>query len=211
MNLPERWMSLRWNGRSASAVGSKLGPIISSYDRPERAYHNLTHLQECLEEFDRVRPLIMNPSAVELALWYHDIVYDTHPRFTGWNEAASAGVAYDHLSDLGLAGDFICKVQHLILVTRHDRLYPDSDRDSQFIADIDLSIFGKSQARVDQYERGIRKEYDWVKDPEVFKQRRREILKMFLARGKIYQTAYFQKLYEEAARANLGRLIAGLS
>lgn len=51
--------------------------LVTRYSESHRAYHTLAHIQHCLDEFEQVRHLIANPDAVELALWYHDAIYDT--------------------------------------------------------------------------------------------------------------------------------------
>jgi predicted metal-dependent HD superfamily phosphohydrolase len=54
--------------------------IERRYSEPHRAYHNRLHIDECLQEFDRMRGEARNPIALELAIWFHDVIYD--PRAT---------------------------------------------------------------------------------------------------------------------------------
>lgn len=205
MNLQQRWVSLPWSVRNRERVKQMFSIFLSCYGLLGRVYHGLRHLEECLQEFDSVKRTARNPFAVELALWYHDVVYDTKPPLSGWNEAASAGLAVDHLSELGFPGDFVYKVAKLVLATRHDKLLVDNDE--QLIADIDIAIFGKPKGWVDEYEAGIWEEYSWAKGTAAGRQKRAEILKGFLDRDSVYYTEIFRLRYEKQARESLKRLL----
>ena len=75
--------------------------------------------------------------------------------------------------------------------------------------DADLAILGKPPGEFERYERGIRKEYGHV-PRDVFEAGRSAVLRELLGRPQIYVTAHFARLYEMAARENLGRSLAGL-
>jgi predicted metal-dependent HD superfamily phosphohydrolase len=181
-------------------IGGSLDPaplyedLARRYGEAARAYHTLQHIVECLQELDRVRPL---PPEVELALWYHDAVYD--PRAHD-NEERSAELAREVARRLGWSD----AVHDLILATKHDAA--PADEGARWVTDIDLSILGQAQPRFDQYERQIRTEYAFVPE-ELFHRKRREILRSLLARPFLYQTAFFRERYEAAARANLDRVL----
>jgi len=74
----QRWQTL-WHRLGGP---SNPEPIFSNlqtrYSEPHRAYHNLEHIRDCLAQFDRARHLAVYPAELELALWLHDIIYDTH-------------------------------------------------------------------------------------------------------------------------------------
>lgn len=109
--------------------------IVRAYMSEGRAYHNLLHIEQCFDEFEQVGFFLRDPDAVEFALWYHDMVYDTSAKD---NEERSARLAVLQASDLGFNGSFTEKVSRLILATKHD-VVPE-DPDAKIMVDIDLSI-----------------------------------------------------------------------
>jgi predicted metal-dependent HD superfamily phosphohydrolase len=174
------------------------------YAEQHRHYHNARHIGECLKEFDSVRELAGQPLAVELAIWFHDAIYDPH---ASDNEERSAGLAGQFLSSAGLGRQFQEPVARLVLATKqHDgSLHPDAP----LLVDVDLSILGQPPERFWQYENQIRAEYEWVPN-EVFATRRAEILEQFLARKRIYSTDNFFRKYEAQARMNLRASVENL-
>ena len=46
----------------------------SAYLTSGRAYHNLGHILDCLQLLDEHRAVATDPVAVELAVWFHDVV-----------------------------------------------------------------------------------------------------------------------------------------
>lgn len=167
------------------------------YREPHRAYHNLDHIGECLSEFEAVRSCACAPNAVELAIWFHDAIYD--PRAQD-NEERSAQLAGDLLEPMGLPDVSIHEVRSLILVTRHTA--PPTTPDASLLTDIDLAILGQPPGRFAAFEQQIRQEYSWV-PPSEFAAGRAMILRGFLDRPTIYSTPTFRQKYEQRARTNL--------
>ena len=100
----------------------------------------------------------------------------------------------------GLSPEVIARLKSLVLVTKHTATPVAPDE--QLLVDIDLSILGASSERFAEYEQQIRDEYSFV-PYDVFIQKRQEILKGFLDRPRIYQTAYCYDLLERNAITNL--------
>ena len=75
-----------------------LGQLTNAYSEPHRHYHTLRHVTECLTEFNSVRHLARQPVAVEMAIWFHDAIYDTHAQD---NEERSAELSSQCLSEAG--------------------------------------------------------------------------------------------------------------
>jgi predicted metal-dependent HD superfamily phosphohydrolase len=171
--------------------------LVSRYSEPHRHYHNLHHIAECLGEFDSARHLAGDPVALELAIWFHDVVYDPHAPD---NEERSAEVAKQHLGQAGGSAALIGSVAAFVLTTKaHES---STHRDASLLIDVDLSILGQQKERFREYEAQIRWEYNWVPE-STFAARRAEILERFLARERVYTTEPFFTKYESRARANL--------
>lgn len=201
-------LELRWNrawGRASLAQGESFHIIQSAYGEPHRTYHNLLHLRECFEALDSVlEPSAVAP-AVELALWYHDLVYN--PRAQD-NEGDSAARASQALRRVGASSDLIGEVCELILATRHHSLVNPSEN-ALLVVDVDLAILGALPERFDEYDLAIRKEYSWV-DSRAFCHRRSGLLEAFLARPQIYFCPALKNRLEAQARANLQRSLRRL-
>ena len=190
-----------WSGIGAAGEGDALfAQLMAAYAEPQRHYHTQQHLGECLSVFDGARALAGHPDEVELALWFHDAIYDVKGH---QNEQRSADWARDALRDAGVSTDAAQRVHDLIMATRHTAV--PSGRDEQLLVDIDLSILGAEGARFDEYEQQIRKEYAYVPG-FLFRRKRREILKGFLDRSAIYSTPHFHDMLEARARDNLRRV-----
>lgn len=163
--------------------------LKARYAEPHRRYHTLEHVEHCLREFDPRQA--REPEAVELAIWFHDAVYDTR---RSDNEERSAELLLSLLPEATRAGE-------LVLATKH---HGASTPDEALLVDVDLAILGQPEERFDLYERQIREEYGWVPE-DVFRAKRAGILQAFLDRPFIYRTELFRAKYEEAARRNLLR------
>lgn len=173
------------------------------YGEPQRHYHTMQHLGECLAWFDQEQALAERPGEVALALWFHDAIYDVHAHD---NEARSADWALQALQAAGASDASADRVHALVMATRHDAV-PEG-RDAELLIDIDLSILGAERARFDEYERQVHAEYGFVPE-EIRLPRRRAILQRFLDRPAIYATPRLHALLEARARENLQRSIAG--
>jgi predicted metal-dependent HD superfamily phosphohydrolase len=202
--VKERWQSLWKQAGIAEPPAGWYEQLMNAYAEPHRHYHTQQHIAECLTEFDEARHLIQQPIAVELALWFHDAVYD--PKAAD-NEEQSALLFKRCAAEIPLPDSLIETGSKLVLATKHHS--PDADCYSMLIVDIDLSIFGKPRERFLEYEQQIRQEYLWVPQA-LFSSKRAEILKRFLARETIYGTDWFRNKYEQQARRNLDESILKL-
>ena len=202
--LAKSW-SRAWRGLGAEGDGIQLrDQIIAAWLEPHRRYHTLRHLGDCLALFDATSQLAEYAAEVEIALWFHDAIYDL--RATD-NEARSAAWASQLLSEAGVPPASCARVHDLIMSTCHAA--EATTADGKLLVDIDLSILGADPERFDEYEVQVRHEYAWVPGL-LFRRKRREILQGFLARQSLYSTPWFQQRFEAAARMNLQRSISRL-
>lgn len=200
MNLERRWTELSSKADLDAEKGWAL--LAHHYGEAGRHWHTLSHIEDCLTVFDSIEIIPDNATNIEFALFFHDIIYDTHQSD---NEERSAEVALSFLSCF----DGKKEIADLILATKHSHTEP-RNNDEKLIVDIDLSILGSSPDRYTEYSRAIRQEYQWVPESDYRKGRTR-LLRLFLDRPKIYNTSFFQHQFESQARNNIASEIACLS
>lgn len=172
--------------------------IISAYNKPERFYHNLDHIHQVLNVITELQDLAEDLPSIQLAAWFHDIIYN--PQLSD-NEQQSANYATMTLEKLQIPQLTIAKVNYLILETVSHQAQL-KDINAQILLDADLSILGTTWTEYNHYRQAIRQEYNWL-DETQFQQGRIRVLKSFLSRNTIYQTLQLQRQRELQARANL--------
>jgi predicted metal-dependent HD superfamily phosphohydrolase len=178
--------------------------VLAAWAEPDRRYHDLDHLRDCLAELDGAPADGADRDRVEAALWFHDAIYD--PRADD-NEALSGEWARRALAELGVPSEVADDVARLVGLTRHAG--PTPDPSGRLLCDIDLAILGRDPEAFDAYDRQIRQEYAWVAAPD-FRAARTGVLAGLLARAPLYQTEHFRRRYETAARTNLARALERL-
>lgn len=200
-----RWQHM-WQQLGVAAPETDLLDVLQArYAEPHRKYHTMQHLDECFINFDQVRVEAVHEAEIELALWFHDAIYELRNHD---NEQRSADWARTELLQAG--GLQVCadRVHALVMATCHNAM-PEA-HDAKLLVDVDLSILGAPTARFDEYETQVRAEYAWV--PElVYRNKRASILQAFLDRNNLYNTQYFRARCEDQARENLKRSINRLT
>jgi predicted metal-dependent HD superfamily phosphohydrolase len=172
--------------------------LVTAYSSPHRYYHTLQHIHHVLSTIDTLQIYAKNLAAVQLAAWFHDVVYDTQAQD---NEEKSADYAYELLNNLSLPQNAIATVTRLILNTKHHQAAVD-DYDSQVLLDADLAILATNSMQYQEYAHAIRHEYAWVSDADYI-QGRKKVLEKFLQRQQIYCTPLMFEIAEQSARNNL--------
>ena len=194
-----------WRQLSASGSDDALfSRLVECYSEPHRKYHTMQHLEECFAHLQRVRSFADRAGEVELALWFHDAIYDTRRKD---NEERSAKWARESALAAGLVDDQATRIYELVMATMHNAV--PAGRDAAVLVDIDLAILGADETRFDEYELQVREEYSWVPGP-LYRRGRRKILQEFVSRESIYSTEYFRVEYEARARRNIERSLARL-
>jgi predicted metal-dependent HD superfamily phosphohydrolase len=179
--------------------------IEYTYAAPDRHYHNVRHIADCLRELAPVRPRCQDALAVEAALLFHDFEYNP---LRHDNEERSAEEVAMALRAIGWVAARIQVVRGLILATKHAAA--PATPDGAITVDVDLSILGKGEDEFEAYERAVRREYAHVAD-DAFRAGRAAVLRNFLSRPRLYATDYFADRYEMKARQNLARSLSALS
>jgi predicted metal-dependent HD superfamily phosphohydrolase len=199
------WKRL-WTELGAHTIdGGVFNQLVAAYSERHRHYHTLQHLRECLAHLDAATSLARRPAEVELALWFHDAIYD--PRRDD-NEQRSADWAASAARAGGCAAEVAQRVHALVLATRTHEAASD-DPDTRLLLDIDLAILGAAPARFAEYERQVRAEYAHLPEPD-FRAGRARVLAGFVARPRIYGTDAFHDALEIRARGNLHAALSAL-
>lgn len=191
----QRWQQLFSPFCSAQKSQQHYFFLFNAYAQSHRVYHNFQHIIACLEHFDQVRGQLNEPLEVELALWFHDVIYQPT---SSHNEENSANYAIRCLQDLNVPAAVQLRVRQLILLTRHPS--NPQNNDEALLLDIDLAILGAQRSLYAAYESWIRKEYRFIPG-FLFRPARRKLLKQLLTQP-VYHSEYFSAR-EESARDNL--------
>jgi len=197
-----RWNGL-WHSLGGSAPSGSFAELDAAYGDAGRHYHGAAHIEACLGHLDRWCHLAGDAALVELALWTHDLVYDTRRQD---NEVASAERACQWLEEAGL-GEKAPALREMILATCHQE--SPADADATLVVDIDLSILGTDETVYAAYEAAVRREYAWVPEP-LFRAGRARLLRQLLDAPVLYHHAPLAAQWQVPARRNLQAALAAL-
>lgn len=208
MSIDHRSLGSRFDRALVDAGATRAGAssfeaLALRYGEPHRHYHTLEHVAACLDWLDRCEGLAHRPAEVELALWFHDVVYD--PKADD-NERQSARWACEVLGALGVADGVTQRIAENVEATQD---HSATGGDGALVVDLDLTILGASEHAFDRFDEQIRAEYAHVPN-ELYRRGRRRVLERFLAKAQIYRTPRLRDELEVRARANLERGINAL-
>lgn len=197
-------LSARWHRLAAPLVPdaarreAEFQRLAAAYQAPTRHYHNLQHLENLLNRLDATD--LQDRVVVELAVWFHDVVYNA---LKSDNEARSAAEALQFLKDSTLEPLRQQRVAFLINRTAdHTQPQPADDTDLLLFLDADLSILGAPADAYREYARQIRQEYRLVPDL-LYRPGRRKVLAKMLATPELFRTPEMRTELDAAARRNL--------
>ncbi|HVF64576.1 MAG TPA: hypothetical protein VNE58_11335 [Casimicrobiaceae bacterium] len=173
--------------------------VVAHYAEPHRRYHTLGHVDDCLERLDGVRDLPDEPHAIELALWFHDVIFSATSKD---NERRSARFYLD--CGNGAPPRFQRKVCSMILASTHVNAMCHDDLG--YALDIDLAGFGHPWPQFRSTTDVVRAEYTHLTDAQ-FATGMSCFLGALLKRAAIYRTPVFRDANEKTARANIARLL----
>lgn len=197
----ELWKAVGCRGDAEAAYRQ----LVVAYGAPTRAYHNLTHIEACINLLDRVGGA-QQRLACQWAFWFHDVIYV--PGATD-NEKRSAHISSQILENAGVGRGFERYVTRLILAT-HTGNKP-VDKDGKLVVDIDHSILGESPETFDAYDRAVRQEFGSLPWP-TYVERRARFLRAALEQRPYFHTDALQRSsFEDLVHANLACALARLT
>lgn len=190
-----RWQSL-WQRLGVQPPQDAFEHLLRLYAEPGRHYHCAAHINAMLQTFDTLRDQAEAPDLLELAIWYHDAIYDPSRQD---NEARSAELASEVLQASGLDAQ-VQAVHELIMATDHRQ--PATSADQRLLVDIDLSILAATPSEYSAYAKAVRLEYGCFPDA-LYVPGRVAVLKKFLQRPVIFTSPAGQARWEVRARENI--------
>lgn len=191
----ELW--IRAGSRAGESKARRLyADLVEYYGQAHRRYHTFEHIRHCLRQVDRIPDDYADRDAVELAIWFHDAIYEIGDPMNERNsEQWFRSQAADDLPEA-----MVEQVSRLILATEHQR--PPEQIDACYVVDIDLSSFGLPHDEFIVDSQLVRDEATHLSDDEFFAGQRK-FLGALLQRQRVYQTDLFNRIYEEQARSNI--------
>ncbi|MBW2981335.1 hypothetical protein KY343_00515 [Candidatus Woesearchaeota archaeon] len=184
--------------------------IQKLHTRPGRYHHNLELLRRSLNEFYEAVHLAENPAAVEVALFFKDLIFE---HYLNDNKQRSARYALHYLKGMGVERDLAYYVFDLVFVADPNNRYSGDRKhrpctiDQKIVADIDSSALGLSPEAYAQYEDNIKREYFANANSRIserdFQTQRIIFLQGFLDVPNIFLTEFFRKKYEKQAQENV--------
>ncbi len=195
--LGRRFVNAWGNDPNAQAV---FRVLKSAYSQSHRHFHNLQHIEECLQIVEQYAAIVgwgEVPGELELALWFHDVVYDPGAQD---NEHRSAELFQSLAREGGLKREVIEGVISLILETKdHDAR---GVQLSTIMCDADLWILGSPAERYREYARQVREEHSPYANWE-YRWGRRRFLRGMLRRKSLYANPLFEGAFAAQARENM--------
>jgi predicted metal-dependent HD superfamily phosphohydrolase len=178
--------------------------LLALYTEPQRHYHTLSHIAAMQSHLDRLTHLTTYPTALQLAIYFHDAVYTPQAHD---NEIASIALFRIFAAELNLPEPLTERVARYIEATISHTLIPDpgaddgEDKDLRLFLDLDLEVLSRDSAAYQLYAQQIRAEYAHL-SAEEYAAGRARVLRAFLSRDRVYFSDAFSGS-EERARMNL--------
>lgn len=174
------------------------------YSEAGRHYHTPKHIDHCLAQFDISSAEMEDADAVEMAIWFHDLIFEPN---ADDNEVRSAR-RFVELAGSAMKAEFKSRVYDLIMATAPPRMPKTIDQ--KFMLDIDLSSFGLPWDEMLRDSIAVRQESPQLVDAEFFPGQR-AFLESLVEREHFYFTEFFRSRIEERARSNINRYLDNLT
>eukprot|EP00904_Undaria_pinnatifida_P010106 jgi/Undpi1/6225/HiC_scaffold_20.g08709.m1 len=204
----QQWLALCTDLGIDAAFAEEWGEkIVDGYSEEGRHYHTLEHVADMLEGADRDFSNLGRPGLVQLAIFFHDLVYN--PK-SGSNEEDSDALFRIFSEAVGLNPSDASTVSRYIIATKRHDVSDSEDQDLRAFIDLDMAVVGRERSAYFTYASQIRNEYIHV-PADTYCRKRAEILRDFLATDSIFATDQYRRDLESAARANVNAEVASLS
>ena len=169
----------RLQDRALAFFGRDAGPVLWQtirlrYDESHRYYHTLTHLHELFTSLASHTMGHPFARAIELAVWFHDLVYETSLELYPSNEAQSAKemlrLLGEHLPDwlaiessmreqVYLAAEMIVATKRHKMMAYWVRTHPERLHAAELFLDADMAILAAPENRLNEYDAQIAREW----------------------------------------------------
>jgi predicted metal-dependent HD superfamily phosphohydrolase len=203
--LLHAWQSLLPSSAPPGAVTRVGQNLLDRWQEPQRHYHTVDHLAAVLRVVEDHASHAADATAVALAGWFHDAVYD--PRRVD-NEEASALLAEAVLPGLDVTAARVAEVARLVRLTASHDPIP-GDRNGGLLTDADLAILASPARAYQAYIRAVRAEYAFVPDA-AFSAGRAGVLHNLLNLPRLFHTPALRDRWEDPARGNITEELAML-
>lgn len=203
MNLKEKFVNvLSEIGFEATRIDTLWKDLEKAYSGKSRHYHNLTHLEEMIAQYEIHHSELTFPTEVLYAIFYHDYIYKATSKE---NELKSAEYAISILPEKAkINTDLVFEMIVATKLHQHNEV-----EDINWLIDFDLKILSKEWKDYETYFKQIRKEYKIYPDI-LYNPGRKKALQHFLENEFIFQTETFRTQFEKHARENILREIQSL-
>lgn len=211
------WIEKKWRAFAESLhmgdTAANVGWVMLSSMYAGRAYHNLQHVGDMLAMLEDANTLVdldlrteEQRRTVELAVWFHDIVYRTKGVRPEQNEDESAFAMLMFIRSISARKQSIANpAYYCILATKHAAepyVAAPSNVLHCAIVDLDLAGLGSDRETYIGNSRRIREEYAHV-DDAVWWANRGKFLRRMLCREHVFTTEGFRARFEAQARGNM--------
>ncbi len=203
MNLKDKFVNVLLEiGFETSKIDDLWEELVKAYSGKSRYYHNLTHLEEMIREYEMYHSQLTFPTEVLYAIFYHDYIYKATSKE---NELKSAELAVSILPpNARINKDLVFEMIVATKLHEHNKV-----ADINWLIDFDLKILSKEWKDYETYFKQIRKEYKIYPDL-LYNPGRKKALQHFLENEFIFQTETFRRQFEKQARENILKEIAQL-
>jgi predicted metal-dependent HD superfamily phosphohydrolase len=189
-----KWQALAANLGLDRAQSQEVGDyLLAQYSGTNRHYHGVGHIVSMLEGFDAIHTSLEDPLAAELAIFFHDAIYDPSRHD---NEEQSAMKMQDLLSGLVDPTQLETAVRS-VKATKQHALTP--SHETNLLLDLDMAILGQPWPVYERYADAVMREYLPVYGEAAYRHGRRTLfLEPAIACGTVFLTDAFRPLNQQA-------------